>query len=94
MLNSLIPSLLGRMDVPEQRTNSKMAKQASCEPSPIVIPTYQSNDPSIVYFPRCTRIKRCSGCCGNELLSCQPKEIETRNFEVRQLDKYIITDKQ
>lgn len=94
LLNSLIPSLLGRMGVPEERSNSVMAKQANCEPSPTVVPTYERNDPSIVYFPRCTRVKRCTGCCGSELLSCQPKEIETRNFEVRQLDKYIITDKQ
>lgn len=82
------------MGVPEERSNSEMAKQAKCEPSPTVVPTYEHNNSAIVHFPRCARVNRCSGCCGNELLSCQPKEIETRNFEVRQLDKYIITDKQ
>ena len=70
------------MGVPEERSNKVIARQANCEPSPTVVPTYQRNDPSIIYFPRCIRVNRCTGCCGNELLSCQPKEIETRNFEI------------
>ncbi|XP_060817693.1 uncharacterized protein LOC132908081 isoform X1 [Bombus pascuorum] len=74
--------LTSRMGVPEERSNKVIARQANCEPSPTVVPTYQRNDPSIIYFPRCIRVNRCTGCCGNELLSCQPKEIETRNFEI------------
>ncbi|XP_034952649.1 vascular endothelial growth factor A-A-like isoform X2 [Chelonus insularis] len=44
----------------------------------------ENHDPSTVYIPSCTRIKRCGGCCNHSLLSCQPvrNTTETRNFEV------------
>ena len=89
------PKLLsGRMGESGERKNSKMAEQAVCKPSLTVVPTYEPNDPSIFFFPRCTRVNRCGGCCGSQLLSCEAKETETQNFEVRQLDKCVITDEQ
>ncbi|XP_043509758.1 vascular endothelial growth factor A isoform X1 [Frieseomelitta varia] len=75
-------SLSSRMGESEERKNSKMAEQAVCKPSLKVVPTYEPNDPSIFFFPRCTRVNRCGGCCGNQLLSCEAKKTETQNFEI------------
>lgn len=47
-----------------------------------LIPLEPSKDPKIDYFPKCTRVKRCGGCCGSQLMSCQPVETETINFQV------------
>uniref|UniRef100_A0A6B2EIR1 Putative vascular endothelial growth factor a-a-like protein n=1 Tax=Phlebotomus kandelakii TaxID=1109342 RepID=A0A6B2EIR1_9DIPT len=47
-----------------------------------LIPTDSPNDPSIVYYPQCTRVKRCGGCCSHRLLSCQPIEKETLTFTI------------
>ncbi|XP_055682725.1 platelet-derived growth factor subunit A isoform X2 [Lutzomyia longipalpis] len=47
-----------------------------------LIPTEAPNDPSIVYYPQCTRVKRCGGCCSHRLLSCQPTETETLTYTI------------
>jgi len=41
-----------------------------------------ANNPFIIYFPSCTRVQRCGGCCNSDLLSCQPTEIRLRGFQV------------
>ncbi|GAB0095765.1 hypothetical protein DMENIID0001_111860 [Sergentomyia squamirostris] len=46
-----------------------------------LIPKDAPNDASIVYYPECTRIKQCGGCCAR-LLSCQPIETETLTFTI------------
>ncbi|XP_039961229.1 uncharacterized protein LOC120775227 isoform X1 [Bactrocera tryoni] len=68
-----------------ERANVVQAKSAACMPESTVVPLIpleSSNDPKIDYFPKCTRVKRCGGCCGSQLMSCQPAETETINFEV------------
>ncbi|XP_059609483.1 platelet-derived growth factor subunit A isoform X1 [Phlebotomus argentipes] len=47
-----------------------------------LIPVNSENDPSVVYYPQCTRVKRCGGCCSHRLLSCQPTETETLTFTI------------
>lgn len=64
-----------------QRSNSVQPKPALCMPELQPVPLKQETDPSIFYYPTCTRIMRCGGCCTNELLSCQPTEVEIRNYE-------------
>jgi PDGF/VEGF domain len=39
-------------------------------------------DSSIVYYPSCTRVKQCGGCCSHKLLTCQPIETQTLTFEL------------
>lgn len=74
--------LLGNYD--GERSNADIAKPAKCEPELQSVPFKDENnhDPSIVYLPPCTRIKRCGGCCSHSLLSCQPVATEMRNFKV------------
>ncbi|XP_054728834.1 uncharacterized protein LOC129237887 isoform X2 [Anastrepha obliqua] len=68
-----------------ERANVQTPKPANCIPENTVVPLTPlepSPDPKVVYFPKCTRVKRCGGCCGSQLMSCQPTETETINFEV------------
>ncbi|XP_053950848.1 uncharacterized protein LOC128858510 isoform X2 [Anastrepha ludens] len=68
-----------------ERANVQTPKPANCIPENTVVPLTPlepSHDPKVVYFPKCTRVKRCGGCCGSQLMSCQPTETETINFEV------------
>ncbi|XP_031368402.1 uncharacterized protein LOC102675058 [Apis dorsata] len=65
-----------------ERSNAERPNQALCMPELQTVPLLENDDPSIVYYPTCTRIKRCGGCCNHSFLSCQPTATETRNFEV------------
>ncbi|XP_054088144.1 uncharacterized protein LOC105212013 isoform X2 [Zeugodacus cucurbitae] len=68
-----------------ERANLQQAKPAACIPENTVVPLIPlepSKDPKIDYFPKCTRVKRCGGCCSSQLMSCQPVETETINFQV------------
>ncbi|CAG9832219.1 unnamed protein product [Diabrotica balteata] len=56
--------------------------KAGCKPENTTVPLVNSDDPSILYIPKCTRIERCNGCCSHRLLACQPVEIETISVQV------------
>ncbi|CAO1366560.1 unnamed protein product [Diamesa serratosioi] len=51
-------------------------RAAQCLPAPTVVSLRPADDkdPTINYFPSCTRVNRCGGCCTHKLLSCQPTE--------------------
>uniref|UniRef100_A0A336MCE4 CSON015026 protein n=1 Tax=Culicoides sonorensis TaxID=179676 RepID=A0A336MCE4_CULSO len=68
----------------QQRSIAVRPKPAACIPDTTVVSLRpkDENDPTMVYFPSCTRVKRCGGCCSHKLLSCQPVEIQTLTFEV------------
>lgn len=57
-------------------------KAASCSAELQTISLKGTDDQSLYYYPMCTRVNRCGGCCGHDLLACRPTEIETLNFEV------------
>lgn len=57
-------------------------KAASCSIGLRTISLKDIDDVSLYYYPMCTRVNRCGGCCGHDLLACQPIKIETLNFEV------------
>lgn len=80
----------GRFGEGEERSNAERPTPARCIPELQPVPLKVDDDPSTIIFPSCTRIKRCGGCCGSSLLSCQPTAIEIRNFEVidRRVEKY------
>lgn len=70
-----------------ERSAGRMATPASCVPEMTVVPLKladgsDAKDPTILVFPPCTRVKRCGGCCTNNLLSCQPLETNNIVFEV------------
>lgn len=64
-----------------ERSNAERPNQALCMPELQTVPLLE-NEPSVIYYPTCTRIKRCGGCCTHSLLSCQPTATEIRNFEI------------
>ncbi|XP_012278267.1 vascular endothelial growth factor C [Orussus abietinus] len=66
-----------------ERSNAEVAKPAKCMPELQTVPIKENHaDPSTIYFPSCTRVMRCGGCCSHSLLSCQPVSSEIRNFQV------------
>ncbi|XP_035741958.1 uncharacterized protein LOC118450355 [Vespa mandarinia] len=74
--------IAGRIGNSEERSNAERPKPANCMPELQAVSLRQENRPSTFYYPSCTRIKRCGGCCGHYLLTCQPVASEIRNFEV------------
>jgi len=78
----------GRFD---EKSNAIKPSPAKCIPELQPVSLKLDDDPSIMIFPSCTRIKRCGGCCSSSLLLCQPTSTETINFEVidrRQIEEY------
>lgn len=57
-------------------------KAAGCTVELQTISLKDTDDPSLYYYPPCTRVNRCGGCCAHDLLACQPTKSETLNFEV------------
>lgn len=54
-----------------ERSVAIRPKPAACIPdvSIVSLRPETDTDPTIVYFPSCTRVKRCGGCCSHKLLS-------------------------
>ncbi|XP_023248056.1 uncharacterized protein LOC106636427 [Copidosoma floridanum] len=65
-----------------QRSRGIVAKPAGCQTEMQAVPVKENPyvDPKILYIPDCVRIPRCSGCCGNSLISCQPVKSQMRNY--------------
>lgn len=53
------------------------AVAAKCMPELQTVRLMTSNDATVLFYPTCTRIERCGGCCTSSLYSCQPVEQET-----------------
>nr|XP_033337284.1 uncharacterized protein LOC117226745 [Megalopta genalis] len=66
----------------QERSNAIPATPAKCIPELQPVSLTENKERSILYFPSCTRVKRCGGCCSHALLSCQPVATELRNYEV------------
>ncbi|XP_075158501.1 PDGF- and VEGF-related factor 1 isoform X1 [Haematobia irritans] len=64
-----------------ERASVVRAKSANCIPEPTVVDLTPIN-PKSNYFPRCTRVKRCGGCCSTPWMSCQPTKTEIVNYQV------------
>lgn len=70
-----------------ERSAASRPTPANCVPEMKVVPLNLADesdikDPTIVVFPSCTRVKRCGGCCTNNLVSCQPMETHNIVYEV------------
>lgn len=59
-----------------------IAEPDVCEPRPTTVPIPPDEDPRIVYWPTCTKVDRCGGCCGLDLLECAPTAVETMIVQV------------
>ncbi|VVC33747.1 Cystine-knot cytokine,PDGF/VEGF domain [Cinara cedri] len=65
-----------------ERKAPLIPKPASCSLESRTISLKDTDDPSLYYYPPCTRVNRCGGCCAHDLLGCQPTKTETLQFEV------------
>ncbi|KAH8400400.1 hypothetical protein KR215_011365 [Drosophila sulfurigaster] len=69
-----------------------LAMAASCSPQPTIVDLNvgqeeaEQSGGNVRYAPVCTRVNRCSGCCGSTLIACQPTETEALQMRVRKLD--------
>lgn len=61
-------------------------KAATCTTENRTVSLRDDDNPNLYFSPPCTRVKRCGGCCGSSLVSCQPTEVEMLNFEVTVLE--------
>uniref|UniRef100_T1JHN3 Platelet-derived growth factor (PDGF) family profile domain-containing protein n=1 Tax=Strigamia maritima TaxID=126957 RepID=T1JHN3_STRMM len=59
-----------------------LAQMAQCEPQLTPVVLDKSSDPSVIYFPSCTRVERCGGCCMHDLLACEPTKTEVLQVKV------------
>lgn len=69
-------------NLPSTAESTIVPKAATCTTENHTVSLRDDDNPSLYYSPSCTRVKRCGGCCGSNLVSCQPTEVETLNFEV------------
>ncbi|CAG5119947.1 unnamed protein product, partial [Candidula unifasciata] len=64
-------------------TGGRMAQPDDCSPRFTTVRlTFPSSNPNIVYFPRCTKIERCGGCCASPHLECVPSYTERESYKV------------
>ena len=52
---------------------SVMAAEDGCAPRMTSVRIPSHSDPYVLYWPSCTQVPQCGGCCGHESLECQPK---------------------
>ncbi|KAL0272695.1 UNVERIFIED_CONTAM: hypothetical protein PYX00_005567 [Menopon gallinae] len=65
-----------------ERSAIKSAKMAKCMPELRTVSLAPELDNTVFYYPSCTRVERCGGCCAHKLLSCQPLESEIIQLSV------------
>jgi len=73
---------------PRFRNNfgAPIANHAGCIPALEVVEIALELNASVYYFPTCTRLERCGGCCSHHLLTCKPTEIEEVELSVLMID--------
>lgn len=65
---------------------SLMANQIAtpdvCDPRPMTVRIPADSDPRVVFWPSCTQLDQCGGCCGHDLLECAPTSTEPVTVQV------------
>ena len=59
---------------PTKRQRVETAKPALCQPELTTVKLdlpHDDNQSGVFYYPTCTRVNRCGGCCSHHLLACQ-----------------------
>ena len=57
-----------------------LATPAGCRPELAVV--HIGLETSSFFFPGCTRMERCSGCCSHPLLACRPTRTEVPGMNI------------
>lgn len=87
-MNNFVSFILARFHgLNVERSQGSRPVPANCVPEMTVVPLKLADesdvkDPTIVVFPSCTRVKRCGGCCNNNLVTCQAMESNNIVYEV------------
>ncbi len=66
----------------QQSKTPPVPKPAVCLPELKTISLRDTNDRTLFYYPSCTRIERCGGCCTHESLMCDPIEKQYVNYTI------------
>lgn len=61
---------------------NQIATPDVCEPRLSSVKIPPDNDPRVMYWPTCTKLEQCGGCCGADLLECAPTTTETVTVQV------------
>lgn len=61
---------------------SVIATPDVCEPRLRTVAIPPNSDPRIIYWPTCTPVQRCGGCCGLDLLECTATNVTTITVQV------------
>jgi len=55
----------------------------TCQPKPTTVSIDQSAaEPGVIFYPQCTRVMRCGGCCGTDVLECVATRVQRVNVKV------------
>ncbi|XP_037932382.1 balbiani ring protein 3-like [Teleopsis dalmanni] len=71
-----------------ERSRAVIPKSVTCAPKSTIVPLTPLNgtkDPGVYYYPSCTQVNRCGGCCSSKLTTCQPTETEIINFVIKRI---------
>ncbi|KAH9505691.1 hypothetical protein Btru_055511 [Bulinus truncatus] len=61
----------------------RVAEPDDCSPRMTTVRlNFTHTDPKVVYFPQCTKIERCGGCCSSPNLECIPSYTERVSMRV------------
>jgi len=55
---------------------NQIATPDVCEPRLMSVPIPPDSDPKVMFWPTCTKLEQCGGCCGHDLLECTPTSSE------------------
>lgn len=62
---------IGGVKSPEQPGYSL----ATCRPEEQTVALPVTFPPDVIHHPRCVRVERCGGCCGSDIVACEPTDM-------------------
>lgn len=87
------PSFSVRFGDGERERSAAIPAKAKCSVENTTIEVATSDDPTVFFMPKCTKIERCSGCCSHKKLACQAVESEDIFVEVYKLKWKVMNQK-
>ncbi|XP_056636518.1 uncharacterized protein LOC130445053 [Diorhabda sublineata] len=87
------PSFSVRFGGDERERSAAIPAKAKCSVENTTIEVANSDDPTVFYMPKCTKIERCSGCCSHKKLACRAIESEDILVEVYKLKWKVMNKK-
>lgn len=77
--------MVGDDDANDTKHGNRIASRAECVPEPRTIVLNNSEtDANVILFPKCVRVKRCGGCCG-DFMECVPAKISIKSLRLARI---------